>query len=56
MKKPSPSQRWHPSPPRSRFLTADETYKEIEATIGKVPTPLKAYPKSASAEFRHRRR
>ncbi|MCV3210629.1 carboxymuconolactone decarboxylase family protein [Mesorhizobium sp. YC-39] len=29
--------------------TAEETYKEIEATIGTVPTHLKAYPKSAIA-------
>lgn len=29
--------------------TAEETYKEIEATIGLVPTHFKAYPKSAVA-------
>jgi AhpD family alkylhydroperoxidase len=29
--------------------TAEETYKEIEATIGTVPIHLKAYPKSAIA-------
>lgn len=27
--------------------TAEETYKEIEATLGTVPTHIKAYPKAA---------
>lgn len=33
----------------AEFPTAEETYKDVEATFGAVPTHMKAYPRSAIA-------